>query len=136
MRKDLFFYVLLAVLTLVDAWLLAHPNLVGKLGILFFKYDMIKTLPRAFGTVTLVVLSCLSVGYVLQKQLSSGQSKWVLAFLVLACLGLLVQTYFKFSAGSYALTGAAFRTGAVLLPAIMALVFGKMWYGLFFQAPQ
>lgn len=125
MKKDLVFYVLLAVLALVDAWLLAHPNLMGKLGILFFKYDMIKTLPRAFGTVSFVVLSCLTMGYVVQNQLPSGKSKWVLAFLMLACLGLLVQTFFKFSSGSYALTGVAFRTGAVLLPAIMALIFGK-----------
>lgn len=131
LKKDLFFYVLLAILTLTDAWLLAHPNLVGRLGILFFKYDMLKTFPRALATVSLSVVFCLSAGYVIQAKLPRNKALWAAAALTVACVGLLIQTYFKFSAGSYALTGAGFKTGAVLLPAIFVLIFSKTWYAIF-----
>jgi ABC-type spermidine/putrescine transport system permease subunit I len=130
MKKDLFFYLLLAVLTAVDAWLLAHPNLLGKLGILFYKYDMLRTLPRAFATVAATVLVCLALAYLVAYKLPRPKSVWALVVLTLACLGLLVQTWLKFSAGSYALTGAGFKAGAVLLPAMMALIFGKTLYDI------
>ena len=48
-------FLLLLVLSITDAYLLAHPNLVGRLGILLYKHSYIKTFPRALLTVLLVV---------------------------------------------------------------------------------
>ena len=128
MKKNLFFYLLLAVFTVVDASLLAHPNFIGRMGILFYKYSMLKTFPRSLATVSLTLIACLTISYFIQNKLSRRQSLWTMAILTLTCVGLFIQTYFKFSMGSYALTGAGFKTGAVLLPALLTLIFGKSLY--------
>ena len=128
MKKDAPFFTLLAVLTLADAWLLAHPNLIGRMGILFYKYNMLKTFPRSLATVSLTVIACLTISYFIQNKLLRRQALWATVILTLACVGLLIQTYFKFSAGSYSMTGAGFKTGAILLPALLTLVFGKGLY--------
>ena len=125
MKKDSLYYVILVILTLIDAWLLAHPNLIGRMGILFYKYDMIKTLPRAFGTVFCTVLVAILMGYLIESKLKKPVSTIAISIFVVASLSLTVQNYFKFSSGTYALTGAGFKTGAVLLPIILLIVFGK-----------
>lgn len=129
MKSNLFFYVLLAILGAIDAWLLAHPNLLGKLGILFYNYDMIKTLPRAFMTVGVTLLGCVLLGWGLQK-LQKPMSLLALGLLTLGAVGLTINTYLKFSSGTYAYTGAGFKAGAVLLPILMAVVFGERLFGL------
>lgn len=108
-------------------WLLAHPNLLGKLGILFFKYDMIRTFPRALATVGLSTLVAISIS-VFMKRTSRQTALMVLGLLTLASVGLLINTYFKFSAGSYAMTGSGFKTGALLMPLILIFVFGNGLY--------
>lgn len=124
MSRNLSYYLILAVLVVVDAWLLAHPNLIGRLGILFFKYDMIKTFPRALATVGIAAL--VSVGIVSFIPKAGKQTALlVLGILTLVSIGLLVNTIFKFSSGSYAMTGAGFKTGAILMPIILVLVFGN-----------
>ena len=130
MKKDSLYYVILAILTLIDAWLLAHPNLFGKIGILFYKYDMIKTLPRAFGTVFFTVLMAILMGYLIESKLSKPVSIIAISIFVVASLSLTIQNYFKFSSGTYSLTGAGFKTGAVLLPIILMIVFGKSLVGI------
>lgn len=125
MKKHSLFYAVLAILVVVDAWLLAHPNLIGKFGILFYKYDMIKTLPRAFGTVAVSAIVSVLIGYVIENKLSKPTSTIVSGSMVAITLGVLIQTYFKFSSGTYAMTGAGFKTGAVLMPAILFIIFGK-----------
>ena len=130
MKKDSLFYVILAILTLIDAWLLAHPNLIGRMGILFYKYDMIKTLPRAFGTVFCTVLVAILMGYLIENKLTKPVSTIAISIFVVASLSLTVQNYFKFSSGTYAFTGAGFKTGAVLLPIILVIVFGKSLIGI------
>ena len=134
MKKDLTFYALLTVLTITDAWLLAHPNLIGRMGILFYKYSMLKTFPRSLATVSLTLITCLTISYFMQNKFPRRQSLWAMAILTLACVGLFIQTYFKFSTGSYALTGAGFKTGAVLLPALLTLIFGKGLYEILQKA--
>ncbi|AEI50371.1 hypothetical protein [Runella slithyformis] len=124
MNRNLSYYLILAVLVVVDAWLLAHPNLIGRLGILFFKYDMIKTFPRALATVSIGVL--VSVGIVSFLPKAGKQTALlVLGILTMVSIGVLVNTIFKFSSGSYAMTGAGFKTGAILMPIILVLVFGN-----------
>ena len=128
MKKDAPFFALLAVLTLVAAWLLAHPNLIGRFGVLFYNYSFIKTFPRAIATVGLTTMACLTISIFVQLKLPRRQAVWVLALLTLLFAALFVQTWFKFSKGTYALTGAGFKTGAILLPALLTLVFGKGMY--------
>ena len=124
MNRNLSYYLILVVLVVVDAWLLAHPNLIGRLGILFFKYDMIKTFPRALATAGISAL--VSVGIVVFIPKAGKQTAMlVLGILTLVSIGVLVNTIFKFSSGSYAMTGAGFKTGAILMPIILVLVFGN-----------
>ena len=127
MKQNPSFYFIILVLVVIDAWLLAHPNLLGKLGILFFKYDMIRTFPRALATVGLSTLVAISIS-VFMKRTSRQTALMVLGLLTLASVGLLINTYFKFSAGSYAMTGSGFKTGALLMPLILIFVFGNGVY--------
>lgn len=127
MKPNLSFYLILAVLVVADAWLLAHPNLLGKLGVLMYNYDMIKTFPRALATVGITTLVAVGVTTFMQKT-SKQTALLVLGLLILSSVGLLINTYFKFSSGSYAMTGAGFKTGALLMPIILLLVFGNGLY--------
>lgn len=127
MKQNPSFYFIILVLVVIDAWLLAHPNLLGKLGILFFKYDMIRTFPRALATVGLSTILAIAITIFIQKT-SRQTALLVLGILTLASVGLLVNTYFKFSSGSYAMTGSGFKTGALLMPLILILVFGNGVY--------
>ncbi len=124
MNRNLSFYLILVVLVVVDAWLLAHPNLLGKLGVLVFKYDMIRTFPRALATVGIsALLSTLIVEFI--PKAGKQTALIVLGILTVVSIGLLINTIMKFSSGSYALTGAGFKTGAILMPIILLLIFGN-----------
>ncbi|MEZ4903842.1 MAG: hypothetical protein R2822_19870 [Spirosomataceae bacterium] len=112
---------------LVDAWLLAHPNLLGRLGVLFYKYDMIKTFPRALATVGITTAIGVSVTFFVQK-MSKQVALTLLLGLTLLSLGLFIHTFLKFSSGTYAMTGAGFKTGALLMPIILVLIFGNGLY--------
>lgn len=127
MKQNPSFYFIILVLVVIDSWLLAHPNLLGKLGILFFKYDMIRTFPRALATVGLTTIVAIAIS-IFMKRTSRQTALLVLSLLTLASVGLLINTYFKFSAGSYAMTGSGFKTGALLTPIILILVFGNGIY--------
>lgn len=124
MKPNLSYYLILAVLVVADAWLLAHPNLLGKLGVLMYNYDMIKTFPRALATVGITTLVAVGITTFLGKT-SKKTALLVLVVLLLASIGLLVNTYFKFSSGTYSMTGAGFKTGALLMPIMLVLIFGN-----------
>jgi len=125
MRPNLFYYLLLAILTLTDAWLLAHPNLIGRFGIFFYDYSMLETLPKAMLTVVGTVLVALLLAGALVRFTRRPLSVLLTGLLLAICLYAIVDTYLKFNSGTYRLTGAGFRTGAILLPIILALVFGR-----------
>lgn len=132
--KNPFFYVLLAVLVLLDGWLMAHPNLIGRAGVFFYDYNYLKTFPRALGTVSAVVGVALLLAWLLSK------ANRIVAVLLLTVLlmgsGYLFATSFtQFNSGVYKLTGAGFRAGAVLLPALIASVFGKTLFDRISQRP-
>ncbi len=127
MKNNLPFYVLLVILVVVDAWLLAHPNFIGRLGILFFKYDMIRTFPKALATVALTTAVCVGITLFV-KRLAKQTALLVTGLLTLVAVGVLVNTILKFSSGSYAMTGAGFKTGAILMPIILVLVFANGFY--------
>jgi hypothetical protein len=122
--KNPFFYVLLAVLIVLDGWLMAHPNLIGRAGVFFYDYNYLKTFPRALATVSAVVAVALVIAWLFSK---AGR---VLAFLLLSVLLIaagywFIASFTQFNSGLYKLTGAGFRAGAILLPGLVVLVFGK-----------
>lgn len=46
---------------------------------------------------------------------------------------ILIQTFVQFSGGSYAHTGAGFKTGAILLPLILVIIVVKNLVEVFLQ---
>ncbi|GAB3262535.1 hypothetical protein GCM10027347_28320 [Larkinella harenae] len=128
MRNNLFYYLVLLILTVVDAWLLAHPNLIGQLGIFWYDYDYLETLPRAMATVGATVLVALLISLFIRLVLKGPLAVFLSIALLVACLFVVFQTYMRFNSGTYQFTGSGFKTGAILLPVILALVFGKTSY--------
>lgn len=125
--RNPFFYVLLLVLVVLDGWLLSHPNLIGQAGVFFFEYEAIETFPKALGTVALVIGVSLLITW-LAKRLSQPVTLVILVALLAASIYYLFQSFTQYNTGIYKLTGAGFRAGAILLPGLVVLVFGKgMW---------
>lgn len=122
--RNPFFYILLLVLIALNAWLLAHPNLIGRAGVFFFDYDYLDTFPKALGTVAAVVGIALLVAWVagrLGKVIGS-----VVLIALLAMSGYwLFDSFMLYNSGVYKLTGAGFRAGAILLPGLLVLVFSN-----------
>lgn len=122
--RNPFFYILLLVLIVLDAWLLAHPNLIGQAGVFFFEYSAIETFPKALGTVSLVIgitaLLVWAVGMLKQPVTIS-----ILVALLAAAMYYFFQSFSQYNTGVYKLTGAGFRAGAILLPGLVVLVLGE-----------
>lgn len=125
--RNPFFYVLLVVLVVLDGWLLAHPNLIGRAGVFFFEYDYLETFPKALGTVAAVVGVSVIVTQLI-KQSGRVAAGLVLAALLAVAGYWLFDSYLLYNSGVYKLTGSGFRAGAILLPGLLVLVFGQ---GLF-----
>jgi hypothetical protein len=125
MNKKVSSILLLIILSITDAYLLAHPNLIGKLGILLYKHSYIKTFPRALVTVLLVVVISLVISELLYRFVS--RKKALITYLVLLSISLFwfVYVYTTFSSFSYRITGKAFIYGAHLLPVILIGLFGR-----------
>jgi hypothetical protein len=119
-----FFYVLLLVLVVLDAWLLAHPNLIGQVGVFFFDYEAIETFPKAIGTVSLVVGVTVLISW-LAGRLSQAVALVISVALLAASIYYLFQSFNQYNTGIYKLTGAGFRAGAILLPGLVVLVLGE-----------
>lgn len=122
--RNPFFYVLLLVLVVLDGWLLAHPNLIGKAGVFFFDYTYLETFPKALGTVAVVVGLCLLIVWAV-GQLSKPVALGITVALLAASAYYLFQSFTQYNTGIYKLTGAGFRAGAILLPGLIVLIFGE-----------
>lgn len=125
--KNPFFYVLLLVLVLLDGWLMSHPNLLGRAGIFFYDYNYLKTFPRALGTVAAVVGLAVSLAWVASRAGRVVSLALLLMLLVLSGYWFATSVG-QFNSGVYKLTGVGFRAGAILLPGLVVLVFGKGLY--------
>jgi hypothetical protein len=128
MKKHLMFYVALVVLVTLDAVLLTSPNLLGRIGIIIYKYHYLRSFPRAFVTVACVALVALGMAELVRLLVNRNSIRRVagvsiLMALVLACAALLAKTWMDFSTGMYSHTGIRFRYGAYLLPAILLSIF-------------
>jgi hypothetical protein len=122
--RNPFLYVFLIVLIVLDAWLLAHPNIVGKAGIFFFNYGAVETFPKALGTVSLVVVVITLMAWGI-RQLSQPFSIGVTVTLLVGAIYYLFQSFTQYNTGIYKLTGAGFRAGAILLPGLVVLILGE-----------
>jgi hypothetical protein len=131
--KNPFFYILLLVLVLLDAWLLANPNLVGRVGVFLYEYDYISTFPRALLTVGAVIGLTLLVSVAVRRFFGRAIALVVLAMLVVMGLLWVVQAVGQFTSGVYQFTGQGFKAGAILLPGLVTLVFGKFFYDVLTQ---
>jgi hypothetical protein len=129
MKKQLFFYLIVVALILIDALLLSSPNLLGKVGLVIYKYFYLKNFPRTLATVTILVLAAVLIAEfiaLLVKNKRLRRSFGIIMLLVFALLSafVLYQTVMSFQAWAFAHTGQRFRYGAYLLPCIFILVFG------------
>ena len=128
MKGRLMFYLFVFALVVLDSVLLRSPNLLGKIGLVIYKYSYLRTFPKALLTVTAVVgIAAFIVEFVRwmtkKEVLKRTIALVILITFTLTCCFLLVKTYIDFTAWSYSHTGLRFRMGAYLLPAILLLVF-------------
>lgn len=135
MKTKLNFYLFIAALTILDAVLIRSPNLLGKIGLLIYKYHYLRTFPKALLTVSIVigVSVCISevIHFAVRKTvLKRAVATILMVLLSVASLVLLVKTGLDFSKGMYSHTGLRFRCGAYLLPAILMVVFIYGWITL------
>nr|WP_295922223.1 hypothetical protein [uncultured Dyadobacter sp.] len=119
MNRKLSSLLALLVLSVTDAYLLAHPNLIGKIGVLLYKHHYIRNFPRALLTVLLVVGVSLAICELVYRFV--GKRTAIIIYLVLAGIGVgwFMYVFITFSSFSYRITGKAFIYGAHLLPVIL-----------------
>jgi hypothetical protein len=135
MKSRLNFYLFIAALVILDAVLIRSPNLLGKIGLLVYKYHYLRTFPKALLTVSLVIgvatIFSETIRFAVKKALIKNLAGKVLLFLLTALsVALAIKVGLDFSSGSYAQTGLRFRCGAYLLPVILVVVFAYGWLTL------
>jgi hypothetical protein len=135
MRSKINFYLFLIALIVLDAVLIRSPNLIGKIGLWFYKYHYLRTFPKALLTVSLVVgLSVIIaefIQFVVKKELIKRfAAQLILLTLTILSLIFLTIVVMDFSEGSYSHTGIRFKFGAYLLPVIITVVFIYEWITL------
>ncbi|HYG19552.1 MAG TPA: hypothetical protein VD816_11520 [Ohtaekwangia sp.] len=129
MKKRMIFYGMIAVMVILDSVLLRSPNLLGKIGLVIYKYHYLRTFPKTLLTVTIVVACAALIAELIRWLVRLGSMKRAIgvacfAFLLLAAAAILVKTGIDFTAWTYSHTGRRFRYGAYLLPIILMMVFG------------
>src|SRR5688572_2834551 len=117
------FYLFVAAMVVLDAVLLRSPNLLGKIGLIIYKYHYLRTFPKALVTVTLVVGAAVVIAeairfLVKREVLRRVVGRVILLLLLFVAVGMLVKTGLDFTTWSYSHTGLRFRIGAHLLPVI------------------
>ncbi len=126
MKSRVAFYGLVIALSMLDAFLISNPNLLGKLGFIIYKYSYLRTFPKALLTVTLVVgaVILLTEGLVWFAKRQFPHKTIVIPFIgiILLLIGVLIKTELDFQSWSYHHTGQRLRYGAYLLPVILILV--------------
>lgn len=116
--------ILLTIISIADAYMISHPNLLGKIGMKVYQYDMFRTFPAALLTVLGTVGILFLISIFLEKKAGRKWAKYSLTILLSLSLIVLIQVFFKFSAGSYAHTGKVFKFGMHLFPILLIYVFG------------
>jgi hypothetical protein len=126
---------IIALLSIIDALLLAKPNFLGKIGLWLFKYSYLRTFPRAMVTVSIVVGTAIAISELIvliskKKWIKKGWGLTLLLLFILASGGILAKVIHDFSKGIYSHTGVYFRYGVFLLPSILIIVFTTSFFSL------
>lgn len=125
--------IIVALLVLIDGYLLSHPNLLGRLGFVVYRYYFLKNFLRATLTVGAVASICLVVSWAIQylvvrQRIAKSVALIVVAIFIALTVLLLVKTIIDFGSWSHAHAGIRLRIGAYLLPCLLALIFGyRFW---------
>jgi hypothetical protein len=124
----LLYFIIIALLSVIDALLIAKPNFLGKIGLWLFKYSYLRTFPRAMVTVSIIVgvaivISELIVLISKKKWIKKSVGLILILLFVLASGGILAKVIHDFSRGIYSHTGTYFRYGVFLLPSILVITF-------------
>jgi len=127
MKSRITFYGLIIALTVVDAFLISNPNLLGKLGFVIYKYSYLRTFPKALLTVSIVVsvilvLTELIVWLTKKECVAKKLSVSVLGILLVIFVLVWVKTAYDFQSWSYDHSGHKLKYGAYLLPFILFVV--------------
>lgn len=125
MNKKISVPLLLLLLSVTDAYLLSHPNLIGRLGILLYKHTYIKNFGSALITVLLTVGVSLLICEILRRFTSAKVQTVGFSILLIASLAWLAYVYNTFSSLTYRITGKAFIYGAHLLPVILGGMYAR-----------
>ncbi|MCE2936733.1 MAG: hypothetical protein ACK5V5_06495 [Cyclobacteriaceae bacterium] len=127
MRK-ITYWLIVSFVTLITAWLISKPNLLGKLGLIIYRIHFLKTFPRALATVAAVVIVvAVSVEWVSSVR-SSLLRNGLLLFLLMACVALEVKTHYDFQSWAISHTGKKLRVGAYLLPLLLMFMVSSPWW--------
>jgi hypothetical protein len=122
------YFVSVALLSVIDALLLAKPNLLGKIGLWVYKYSYLRTFPRALVTVSIVVGATLLISELIviaknHRWMSKSAGIISALIFILTSIGILSKVAMDFSRGSYSRTGSYFKIGVYLLPSILIFIF-------------
>ncbi|MFM7853701.1 MAG: hypothetical protein ACKO96_17700, partial [Flammeovirgaceae bacterium] len=99
------YFIIIALLSIIDALLISKPNFLGKLGLWIFKYSYLRTFPRALITVSIVVCGALLLSELITG-LGKRKNKKIVYFLLLLVFlafsgGVLFKIVIDFSKGIY-----------------------------------
>jgi hypothetical protein len=124
----LLYFIIIALLSVIDALLIAKPNFLGKIGLWLFKYSYLRTFPRAMVTVSIIVGAAIVISELIvliskKNWIKKGVGLMLLSLFVLASGGILAKVIHDFSKGIYSHTGTYFRYGVFLLPSILVITF-------------
>ena len=129
MRSRLTFYLFVLTLVVLDAVLLRSPNLLGKIGLIIYKYHYLRTFPKALLTLSCVVAIAILIAegvrwLVSKEQLGRVIGRLILLVFMALAAAALIKTGMDFSSWTYSRTGQRFGYGAYLLPLILMTIFG------------
>ncbi len=127
MRK-LLFYSVLTGLVILNSFLLANPNILGKIGLILYNYHYLRSFPRTLMTVSLVVGTSVAlaelINFLVKNHVVNRKTGIImLSVLTLVAIVVLVNTAIAFSKWTYSHTGLRFELGAIVLPTLLICVF-------------
>ena len=108
----------------MDSFLLSNPNLLGKIGLIIYKYNYLRTFPRTLLTVSIVMAISIAVAELVRmlvnrQVLKRATGLIILSLLIFVAAAALIKTGLDFSTWAYSHTGHRFKYGAYLLPLML-----------------
>ncbi len=141
MKSRITFFGLISCLTILDAFLISNPNLLGKLGFLIYKYSYLRTFPKALLTVSIVVGVVLIITQFIvwlnnKELVAKRTSVWMLGLLLLMFVVVWAKTAYDFQSWSYNHSGHKLKYGAYLLPFILIVITSSCLFQVIKSTPR